>query len=675
MTDPHTTNNRQEENTSTSTQIDIAGFELMELLGEGGHGRVYKALCKPLNRVVAVKIMADDYSPGPNKNLERIQNEAKILARLNHPNIVQVFQVGFTNSGKAFFVSEFLNGKTLDKVLEETESLSDAQIKAIVLQVSDALAFLHENGLVHRDIKPSNIMLMDDVGSKYFQVKLLDFGLTREFIDGDTNSSTTRTGTMLGTPVYMSPEQCKGQKLDARSDLYSLACVCFQCVFGKTPFEGESAWTVQYKHINEEVGSIEQIKANPHDSLAIFFSKGLAKDPALRPKNAQQYKEEFLEALRRRGKNPPIASWNNTKKLIAIAAIVLVAPLGVFVGSLLGSSFVSKQNSEPEPFAGSLKDNSKVLAGTALRRASPDSELRALIELYKPRLYYQQSKTEHQKSCGEILARLNDLSPRIKKDVKMLFAASYLRSKVLADLDRPKEEREAMLDALAACRIDDKNEYLQAANCYIRLASIEQLAHHYDQAYVYAKKAEKILQMQKDDKQIKTMDLPSSLKYIVAPLWLDVPLTLASLEENRKNYSKAIEYYRQASPYGIREYGTAGEVPSQVGIANLLDKQGKTQESRKLMLNLMQQVEKEATNSSGGDLRQAQALWLIGNWFYKRNERDVALRCLAIIREKQKAHSLIDPYLSKSFNDFYEELRSTGSLKMWDDGSNIFATR
>lgn len=647
---------------ASSAQVSIPGFEVISVLGQGGHGIVYKAICQPLNRTVALKIMVDDGEAVQNKNFERIQNEAKILARLSHPNIVQVFQVGITADGKAFLVSEFLEGSTLDKLLGERGRLNDNETKSIIHQVSEALSFLHENGLVHRDIKPSNIMLLADPGSKYFQVKLLDFGVTREFAGEAAEGNAARTGTlaMLGTPAYMSPEQCKGIKVDARSDLYSLACVCFQCIYGEIPFTGESTFSVQYKHINEEVSNLEPIRANPCDSLSLFFQKAMAKDRDARPRTSKQFKDEFFEALKKRKlRDAGSGTAKHALCIVAVAAIFLASAFVAF-------SYLREKSGAPDSVISSkLKKNSDNLP-----RVLPESELARLVEKYQPRIHNLYSKTEQLKSRTELLKRIDDVLPKVKNNKPLDFIANYLKARILSELKAPiGEQRKLLQRALADCRIDKQSEYYQAVHCYVLLAALESDGNP-ELALEYAHKAEAIILAQKNDEPIQSMELPSNLKNALDPVWHLMPILIAEIEMKRGKYPAALKYFEQASLFGMHEFGTSGGVAGKIGIARVMVLQGKVEEARNLMLGLIRKIDAEAPDSSGGDSRQAHALGLIGQWFYERGEKDVALRCLAIVHKKQKTHRLINPTTSKAFEESYEELKKTGNLQLWDEGSS-----
>ena len=281
-------------NTSPRDDAQLpADFTIIEKIGEGGHGEVYKALFKMLDRVVAVKIIKSDGSDDMHKQIERIQREAKVLAKLNHLNIVKIFQVGICTDGKPFLVCEYLEGKTLDKILAETKILSKDRILSIFPQILNALQYAHDSKLIHRDIKPSNIMLIEDTETNTITAKLLDFGIAREIeLASETSPGLTQTSLLSGTPVYMSPEQCQGKRLDWRSDLYSVACILFECIYGTVPFTGEGSLAVQYKQIHEDPARISHLVHESNSKLKDFFIQSLAKAPEKRPQSADSFKWE-----------------------------------------------------------------------------------------------------------------------------------------------------------------------------------------------------------------------------------------------------------------------------------------------------------------------------------------------------------------------------------------------
>ena len=222
-----------------------ARYRLIRLLGRGGHGIVFRALDTRTRRDVALKLLlqtGDDEA-----HVRRFQREAEILARLHHPNTVRVLDTGQSADRTLYLVMERVEGHSLEATLRQRldheEVLSEADATAIGLQVLGSLAEAHALGLVHRDIKPANIMLDDQDGQ--VRAKVLDFGIAQT-----QESSLTATGKLMGTPTYMSPEQCLGVEVDGRSDLYALAAVLYRCVSGRSPFDDPNALTVMFNHVN-----------------------------------------------------------------------------------------------------------------------------------------------------------------------------------------------------------------------------------------------------------------------------------------------------------------------------------------------------------------------------------------------------------------------------------------
>ena len=221
-------------------------YLLLSKLGAGGMGTVYRAEDKKLGKDIALKVVSQDIS---NEYIVRFQNEAKTIAKLNHPNIVDVFDFGFFESDESqlFIAMEFVNGESLAQIIEKNERLSYLDLVPIVVQILDGLSNAHNNDVLHRDIKPSNIMVnrneKDDV-----TVKLVDFGLAKIAED---DQKLTQTGATIGSPYYISPEQVEGKAPDVRSDIYSLGCLMYKALTGRVPFAGKDAMETMSKHLNE----------------------------------------------------------------------------------------------------------------------------------------------------------------------------------------------------------------------------------------------------------------------------------------------------------------------------------------------------------------------------------------------------------------------------------------
>jgi serine/threonine-protein kinase len=248
-------------------------------------GVVYLGRDPKINRVVAIKTLAlgNEFEGDELKEIkERFFREAETAGRLNHPNIVTIYDAGEEHD-LAYIAMEFLHGHDLARYVKPDTLLPVSKVVGIVYKSALALDFAHQHNVVHRDIKPANIMFDPDKSA----IKITDFGIARI-----TDASKTKTGTVLGTPTYMSPEQVAGKKVDGRSDLYSLGVMFYQMLSGVAPFRGESMATLMYKIANEDHVSVFEAKPDLADILpciAGIIDKALAKDPADRYQTGQEF--------------------------------------------------------------------------------------------------------------------------------------------------------------------------------------------------------------------------------------------------------------------------------------------------------------------------------------------------------------------------------------------------
>jgi eukaryotic-like serine/threonine-protein kinase len=220
-------------------------YEVQDILGRGGMGAVYRARHVAMDSTVALKVLRRETS-GDLDSIERFYREARAASRLHHPNTIRVFDFGQSDDGQLFLAMEFLDGHTLRAELRRMGRLDESRVLRIGEQVAMSLGEAHHAGIIHRDVKPENIFLLQLLGVPDF-VKVLDFGVARN-VGAD---SMTRTGLAIGTPAYMSPEQARGERVDGRSDLYSLGVMMFEMAAGIPPFESSTPMHLMMKHLND----------------------------------------------------------------------------------------------------------------------------------------------------------------------------------------------------------------------------------------------------------------------------------------------------------------------------------------------------------------------------------------------------------------------------------------
>ncbi len=335
----------------------LGAYRIVRLLGEGGMGAVYEARQEPLDRRVALKTLHADHAKNQ-ESIARFFNEAKVLSRLEHPSIVQVSDFGNAADGTAYLVMEYLRGQSLasrlDTLSEKGQRLPIATALQVCVQVSDVLSLAHTQGIVHRDIKPANLMLVaDPVAPGGERVKVLDFGIAK--LSDDRGGVKTATDQVMGTPAYMSPEQCAGAGgVDAQTDVYALGCVLYELLSGRTPFVADGPGRLIGMHLFQEPPPLRSVAPQVPSEIAELVHRMLRKEKTQRPTMREAAGELANQLAKQTGM--PIAA-RPQSQTDADPDETRVAPRGS-QGSTIGRS-IGQQEQKP------ARTRSGIVLGTA----------------------------------------------------------------------------------------------------------------------------------------------------------------------------------------------------------------------------------------------------------------------------------------------------------------------
>jgi serine/threonine-protein kinase len=274
-------------------------FKVTALIARGGMGKVYRAEQAPLGRVCAIKVLNPNYAGEHDPEFhKRFFLEASIASKLTHPNTVTIFDYGRTDDDIYYMAMEYLEGHTLHRAIREAGCFPEERAAHIARQICRALREAHSLGVIHRDLKPANIFLVEH-GDETDFVKVLDFGLVKDVSEGKPAEELTQTGLFMGSPKYMAPEQIRGDKVDARTDIYSLGIIMYEMLTGKVPFDRPNSVNILMAHVNEEAPPLRTMNPaiNPSPAFEECVMRCMAKDPETRFRSM----DEVLAALKRVG--------------------------------------------------------------------------------------------------------------------------------------------------------------------------------------------------------------------------------------------------------------------------------------------------------------------------------------------------------------------------------------
>ncbi|MDZ4834467.1 MAG: serine/threonine-protein kinase [Candidatus Melainabacteria bacterium] len=387
------------------------GYEVLELIGEGGMASVYKVRSHADDSLFAIKMLKAELARDPLAIL-RFKQEVKAAAKLGHPNLVASYELGEMDDGTPFFVMDYVDGSNLSALLIEQGKLTVERALEIFIAMCEAMEHAHSKGVVHRDLKPSNVLV-----NAQGLVKVVDFGIAKVLVSGTTTGNTaslTQTGELFGSPLYMSPEQCMGENSDERSDIYSLGCVIYELLSGRPPFEGANPIKIIFGHLNETParfakGSVGDGAKRLASLEAIVFCC-LEKLPA----NRYQSVHDLLKDLEnvKEGKPPSIARNSPVMRRNVLKKVaVVVGVLGLAGGAVFGISTLSHQE-KPEakavvvPKQDNLAVKRLIDSFTTEIQAHPDEDY-----------WYIMRGTTYREN-GELVNALMDFTMAINKNPK-----------------------------------------------------------------------------------------------------------------------------------------------------------------------------------------------------------------------------------------------------------------
>lgn len=345
---------RRFERTGLQPGVELAGrYRVERLIGEGGMGDVYLATHLKIDKRVAVKVLAPEQMRKA-RTVDRFLQEAVAASRIRHPNVVDITDYG-ESDGCAFLVMEYLEGEDLSSLLKRDGAMGWARAKAITTQVLDALGAAHAAQIIHRDIKPHNIFVTPGDGVDL--VKVIDFGIAK--LREGTGEQLTRTGAIMGTAEYMSPEQGLGQELDGRSDLYSMGIILYRMLTGEVPFPGTNPMAVLFNHVHTEVPapSVKNPEGGISPAIDALVLRALAKDREQRFADASA----FADAMDGIDRAPAVPKKKGSRAWMIGAAAVAVLGLG---GLAIAWSGGDSGETDPAGLAGTAEPGAAVAAAS-----------------------------------------------------------------------------------------------------------------------------------------------------------------------------------------------------------------------------------------------------------------------------------------------------------------------
>lgn len=443
-------------------------FEVLGTLGQNTKSIIYKAELRMLKQTVAVKVFTK--LSADNDVLARMKREAMNLAKVDHPNIVKLLQVGFLSDTSPYLVYEYLKGITLEESLKAGR-MSLPDIHKIFSQILDGLECAHTNGLVHRDLRPANIMLlMKGTTGKHHLVKILDFALSKEGASSNQSSgkaTITPLAELTANPKYLSPEQCCGAPVDARTDLYAVACMLYECIEGRPPYDGSSSSEIIRQHLQAELTpAAANEAAGFRKSINALLGKALAKSPEQRFQSASEFKDSLEKAFVSVSSKDESTRENNSKKIIISSVVALII---IVMGGISLRAYVDEKSTGYQYQPSKKTSFEKKTQGLKKYGIFPKSQLGGLARRIN---YLCDTHNLTLQNAKELEAELNILLGELKerRERFIIYRLQYRLFSTL--LDQPEKCLKPVLKALEECKLPDGRETIEAAQAHFDAATV-----------------------------------------------------------------------------------------------------------------------------------------------------------------------------------------------------------
>lgn len=346
----------------------LAGrYEITRQIGQGGMGAVYEATHKLIGKRVAVKVLLDKYAER-DQIVARLEQEARLASSIGHEHIIDITDFGQTNDGRTFVVMEYLEGESLAELLEREGTLPEQRILRIAHQIASALSAAHAKGILHRDVKPENVFIIKRKSTSEF-VKVVDFGISKSLkVEGGDSPRLTQTGMVLGTPLYMSPEQARGDdELDERIDVYALGVIMYELATGEVPFQGNNYLNIISQVLNDDPVPPRDVRPDLSPEFEAVCLKALAKEVEDRYESADELDDDLLALIEDPGRTTSRARMTASRfrrkkkggigRYLAFAGLAAAVALGVAIAvPMMMGSDDNKTKDEPLPVASVVPD-------------------------------------------------------------------------------------------------------------------------------------------------------------------------------------------------------------------------------------------------------------------------------------------------------------------------------